>query len=136
MSPEDWECFTLNWTLCDDHRCLSITSFRNAMRLQMEWYSQRLIANKMQLCINDGNTSEDPTMYFALKMMMMSVMPGSIENDTGSGRDGSLAGGVATPSDPAGTSNHTSTVTGTRLSVFVGSTAGLIWYGTVPSLIS
>jgi hypothetical protein len=134
MSPEDWECFTLNWTLCNDQKCLSITSFRNAMRLQMEWYSQRLIANKMHLCLNDGNSHEDPTMYFALKMMMMSGMSSSMADGTGSGRDDGQARGVATSSVPAGTSN--TLVLLHDQAVCVVCTVGLIWYGAVPSLMS
>jgi hypothetical protein len=74
------------------------------MRMQMGWYAQRLIASKMQLCLGDGNSSEDPTMYFALKMMMISVMQGSSDGGESGGSRGNGSTSLSTPA--AGESKH------------------------------
>ena len=77
ISTEDWEEFTLHGLLADEEGEVSREQFDLAMRFQLSEYSQRILANKMQLCIKTDH--ELAPILFPMKMACLEIMTTALE---------------------------------------------------------
>jgi Ca2+-binding EF-hand superfamily protein len=74
LSLQDWDDLTLNNTLCNTEGELTRLSFAHAMKLELQEYAQRLLANKMMQSVRSN--SENSSLYFAFKLVKISQTSG------------------------------------------------------------